>query len=126
MLPDQSAVYYPEELSLLERILDQAVQSLPLSMRTPQNRAAIAKNILACAATGERDPIELRLAALIDLKVTVAADRTPIKQLLWPSSRSRHARLTLHRPQTKSILYRATILTNALGLLRSCLPSVKP
>jgi len=31
------------------------------------------KNILACAATGERDPIELRLAALIKLKVTVAA-----------------------------------------------------
>jgi hypothetical protein len=74
MLPDQSAVYYPEELSLLGQIiLDQAVQSLPLRMRTPQNRAAIAKNILACAAVGERDPIELRLAALINLKVTVAA-----------------------------------------------------
>jgi hypothetical protein len=42
-------------------------------MKTPQYRAAIAKNILACAATGERDPIELRLAALINLKVTVAA-----------------------------------------------------
>jgi hypothetical protein len=42
-------------------------------MRTSQNRAAIARNILAYAATGERDPIELRLAALIDLKVTVAA-----------------------------------------------------
>src|SRR6266511_1183664 len=72
-LPDQSDVYYSEELSLLGQILDQAVQSLPLSMRTPQNRAAIAKNILACAATGERDAIELRLAALINLKVTVAA-----------------------------------------------------
>jgi len=42
-------------------------------MRTPQNRAAIAKNILAVAVTGERDPIEIRLAALITLKVTVAA-----------------------------------------------------
>ena len=73
MLPDQSAVYYPEELSLLGQILDQAVQSLPPSMRTPQNRAAIAKNILASASTGERDPIELRLAASINLKVTVAA-----------------------------------------------------
>ncbi len=73
MLPDQSAVYYPEELSLLGQILDQAVQSLPLNMRTPQNRAAIAKNILAVAVTGERDPIEIRLAALITLKVTVAA-----------------------------------------------------
>jgi hypothetical protein len=68
MLPDQSAVYYPEELSLLGQILDQAVQSLPPSMRTPQNRAAIAKDILACAATGERDPIEIGLAALINLK----------------------------------------------------------
>ena len=57
MLPDQSAVYCPEELSLLGQILDQAVQSLPLSMRTPQYRAAIAKNILARAATGERDPL---------------------------------------------------------------------
>ena len=73
MLPDQSAVYYPEELSLFGQILDQAVQSLPLSMRTPQNSAAIAKNILAVAVTGERDPIEIRLAALITLKVTVAA-----------------------------------------------------
>jgi len=73
MLPDQSGVYDPEELSLLGQTLDQAVQSLPLSMRTPQNCTAIARNILACAATGERDPIELRLAALIDLKVTVAA-----------------------------------------------------
>jgi hypothetical protein len=72
-LPEQSAVYYPEELSLLGQILDQAVQSLPLNMRTPQNRAAIAKNILACAATGERDPIELGLAALTNLKVPVTA-----------------------------------------------------
>ena len=72
MLPDQSGVYDPEELSLLGQTLDQAVQSLPLSMRTPQNCTAFAKN-MACAATGERDPIELRLAALIDLKVTVAA-----------------------------------------------------
>ncbi len=73
MLPDQSAVYYPEELSLFGQILDQAVQSLPLNMRTPQNRAAIAKNILAVAVTGERDPIEIWLAALITLRVTVAA-----------------------------------------------------
>ena len=73
MLPDQSALYQPDELSLLGQILDQAVRSLPLSMRTPENRAAIAKNILACAATGERDPIELRLAALINLKITAAA-----------------------------------------------------
>jgi hypothetical protein len=45
MLPDQSGVYDPEELSLLGQTLDQAVQSLPLSMRTPQNCTAIARNI---------------------------------------------------------------------------------
>jgi hypothetical protein len=73
MLPSQSAVYYPEELSLLGQILDEAVQSLPASMRTPYNRAQIARNILTCAATGERDRVELELAALTNLNVTVAA-----------------------------------------------------
>ena len=43
----QSAVYYPEDLSLLGEVLDQLVQSLPPNMLTPSNRAAIAKNILA-------------------------------------------------------------------------------
>lgn len=73
MLPDQSAVYYPEELSLLGQILDEAMQSLPPSIGMPHNRAAIAKSLLACAARGERDPIKLRLAALTDLKITVSA-----------------------------------------------------
>ena len=73
MLPDRSAVYYPEELSLLGQILDQAMQSLPPSMGTPHNRATIARNLLVCAARGERDPIRLRLAALTDIKITVAA-----------------------------------------------------
>lgn len=72
-MTEESAVYYPEELSLLGQILDQAMQSLPLNMRTPQNRMVIAKNILACAATGERNPTELRLAALINLKIPITA-----------------------------------------------------
>jgi hypothetical protein len=66
MLSDQSAVYYPEELSLFGTILDQAVQSLPPDLRTPYDRAALARNMLACAATGERDPDKLRQAALMD------------------------------------------------------------
>lgn len=73
MLPSQSAVYGPEELLLLGKVLDEAVRSLPAGMRTPCNRAAIAKNILACAAAGSRDRIELELAALTNLQVTVAA-----------------------------------------------------
>ena len=73
MLRERSIVYYPEELSLLGNILDQAIESLPAAMRTPYNRMEIARNILACAATGERNPIELELAATIDLKVSTAA-----------------------------------------------------
>jgi hypothetical protein len=72
MLPDESAVYYPEELSLLGEVLDQVVQSLPPDLRTPYNRAVLAQNVLACASTGERDPDKLRRAAL-NSKLSVAA-----------------------------------------------------
>ena len=73
MLRERSVVYDPEELSLLGHVLDQVIKSLPAAMRTPYNRTEIARNMLACAATGERDPIELELAATIDLKVSTAA-----------------------------------------------------
>ena len=73
MLGYQSVVYYPEELSLLGDILDQVLKSLPTAMRTPYNRTQIAKKLMACAATGERDRIELELAATIDLKGSTAA-----------------------------------------------------
>jgi hypothetical protein len=72
MSPNPSGVYYPEEISLLGHVLNQAVESLPIAMQTPANRTEIARNILACAATGERDPIELELAALTNLKITAA------------------------------------------------------
>jgi hypothetical protein len=73
MFSDESAVYYPEELSLFGTILDEVMHSLPPNLRTPYNRTALAINILACASTGERDPDELRRAALMDSKVRVAA-----------------------------------------------------
>jgi hypothetical protein len=73
MLREPSVVYDPEEVSLLGRVLDQAIGSLPAQMRTPYNRTEIARNILALAATGERDPIELERAATLDLKVSTAA-----------------------------------------------------
>jgi hypothetical protein len=73
MLSNESAVYYPEELALLGKVLDQVVQSLPANLRTPYNRMAIAKNILACAFTGERDPDVLGRAALMDSTVALAA-----------------------------------------------------
>jgi hypothetical protein len=49
------------------------MQSLPPNLRTPYNRAEIAKNILACAFAGERDPDVLARAALMDPTVNMAA-----------------------------------------------------
>jgi hypothetical protein len=73
MLGERDVVYYPEELSLLGSIFDQAIASLPAAERTPANRTEIAKNILRRAAAGERDPIKLGLAALTDLTGSNAA-----------------------------------------------------
>jgi hypothetical protein len=53
MLREQTAVYDPEELSLLSNILDRAVATLPPDMQTPANRMEIAKIILTHAASGE-------------------------------------------------------------------------
>jgi hypothetical protein len=71
MLRERSFVLEPEDLSLLGNVYDQALASLPTRLRTRAYRSEIARNILASAATGERDPIELELAATINL--TVAA-----------------------------------------------------
>ena len=73
MLRERSVIFHPEELSLLGHVFDQAMESLPVAMRTPRTRTEIARNILARAAAGERDPIELELAATVDLKVSTAA-----------------------------------------------------
>ena len=73
MFSDEGAVFYPEELSLLGTVMDQVMQSLPPNLRTPYNRAAIARNILACAVTGERDPGVLARAALMNPTVSAAA-----------------------------------------------------
>jgi len=59
-------IFQPEELDLFRYIFDEAVSDLPAQMRTPVNQARIAKQILDCAATGERDPMELRTAAAIN------------------------------------------------------------
>jgi len=53
MLRDRTAVYDPEELSLLGRVFEQSVAALPPTMQTPANRTEIAKIILERAAAGE-------------------------------------------------------------------------
>jgi hypothetical protein len=73
MLPERGMVYDPEELALLGNIFDMAVASLQPMMRTPINRQQIAKSIMEYAAIGERDPIELELAACANLIIPAAA-----------------------------------------------------
>jgi len=75
MLREQCITFYPEDLSLLGTVYDRLLTSLPQSMRTPSNRIEIAKKLISAAANGERDPIELELAAAAAMNqiATVAA-----------------------------------------------------
>jgi hypothetical protein len=59
-------VYSPEELNFLHQVLDDAVRTLPVQMQTSASKSRIAKRILDCAATGERNRVELRIAGLAD------------------------------------------------------------
>lgn len=58
------AVFQPELIELMKSVLDAATAMLPEAKRTSTIKADIASNILACAATGECDPVLLRAAAL--------------------------------------------------------------
>jgi hypothetical protein len=59
-------VYSPEELNFLHQVLDEAVRTLPVPLQTSVSKSRIAKRILDCAATGERNRVELRMAGLAD------------------------------------------------------------
>ena len=70
MSDERSAIYGPEELSLLGTIFDQAVASLPATMQTQANRTEIAKIVMDRAAAGERE-----LLPLMRFAVAAAPDR---------------------------------------------------
>jgi hypothetical protein len=59
------AVYQPEVIELMKAVLDDAIATLPEAKRTSAMKAEIASHILASAAKGERDPISLKMAALL-------------------------------------------------------------
>jgi hypothetical protein len=59
------AVYAPELIELMKSVLDDATATLPEAKRTSAMKAEIASHILACAAKGERDPVALKMAALL-------------------------------------------------------------
>jgi hypothetical protein len=65
---DQNVAYSPEELAGFKTVFDEAIASLSPLMLTTGNRLRIAQNVLACAATGERDSAELGLAAVASLR----------------------------------------------------------
>jgi hypothetical protein len=59
------AVYPPELIELMYAVLDDATATLPEAKRTSAMKAEIATHILACAAKGERNPVALKMAALL-------------------------------------------------------------
>jgi hypothetical protein len=59
------AVFAPELIELMKSVLDDATATLPEAKRTSVMKAEIASNILACAAKGERNPANLKMAALL-------------------------------------------------------------
>jgi hypothetical protein len=65
---DRDVSYSPQELAGFKAVFDEAIASLSPLMLTTSNRLQIAQNVLACAATGERDPVELGVAALASLE----------------------------------------------------------
>jgi hypothetical protein len=59
------ASFQPELIELMRAVLDDATAMLPEAKRTSAIKAELASNILACAAKGERDPVALKMAALL-------------------------------------------------------------
>jgi hypothetical protein len=62
------SIYSPEELVFFRRVMDEAVASLPAAARTSDAKAKIARRLLEGAAAGERDRVELLVAALADFR----------------------------------------------------------
>jgi hypothetical protein len=59
------SVFQPEDVALMKSVLDEAATILPVARRTSAMKARLASRILASAAKGERDPVQLRIAALL-------------------------------------------------------------
>jgi len=61
----EGALFVPEEIELLQTTLEEVVTILPPPNRTPAMRNRLALRIMAAAAKGERDPVQLRISALL-------------------------------------------------------------
>jgi hypothetical protein len=63
----EGGAYDPETIELLRAVLDAAWNSLGAKEQAQSSKCLLAERILHLAATGERDPIRLRAAALSGL-----------------------------------------------------------
>jgi hypothetical protein len=61
----EAALFSPEDSDLLGKTLDEVLTILPIPNRTIAMRNRIASRIRAAAARGERDPVQLRISALL-------------------------------------------------------------
>jgi len=61
----EGALFVPEEIELLQTTLEEVVTMLPPPNLTPAMRNPLALRIMAAAAKGERDPVQLRISALL-------------------------------------------------------------
>ena len=59
--------FQPDEIKLMRSALDEAIIILPKIERTSAMKVKLASRILAAAAKGERDPVQLRIAALLEV-----------------------------------------------------------
>jgi hypothetical protein len=62
------ASYQPELIELMKTALDEAASILPVVKQTSTMKVKLASRILSAAAQGVRDPIQLRVAALMEIK----------------------------------------------------------
>jgi hypothetical protein len=61
----KGALFQPELIEIMRAVLDEAAMTLSEAKRTSAMKAEIASHILACAAKGERDPVVLKMNALL-------------------------------------------------------------
>jgi hypothetical protein len=59
------AGFLPEDIALMRSALDEVVTILPVFQRTPAMKTKLASRIMAAVAKGERDPVQLRISALL-------------------------------------------------------------
>jgi hypothetical protein len=61
------AFFEQDLIELMKSALDGAASVLPTAKQTPAAKLKLASRIIAAAAKGERDPIQLRIAAFLEI-----------------------------------------------------------